>query len=105
MICSAYRIESAMALTVAGTRFPPSYCASFRATRPRSAENRWRARSSHDFCCTATEAGAGLGAGTPLAEQAKHALAQLSPDRGQMACDIRQQFKQLSHGNRPEAAE
>jgi hypothetical protein len=31
MICSAHWIESAMALTVAGTRAPLSYCASFRA--------------------------------------------------------------------------
>jgi hypothetical protein len=29
MICSAQRIESAMALTVAGSRFPPSNGASF----------------------------------------------------------------------------
>jgi len=42
---------------------------------------------------------------TVLAEQAKHALAHLSPDRGQMIRDIRQQFKQLSHGNCPDAAE
>jgi hypothetical protein len=32
-ISSAHRIASAMALTVAGTLVPPSYCASFRAAR------------------------------------------------------------------------
>ena len=33
IISSAHRTASAIAATVAGTRFPPSYCASFRAAR------------------------------------------------------------------------
>jgi len=33
IIRSAHRMESAMALTVAGTRAPLSYCANFRAAR------------------------------------------------------------------------
>jgi hypothetical protein len=35
IISSAHRTASAIAATVAGTRFPPSYCASFRAARMR----------------------------------------------------------------------
>jgi hypothetical protein len=33
MISSAHRTASEIAATVAGTRLPPSYCASFRAAR------------------------------------------------------------------------
>jgi hypothetical protein len=45
-ICSAHLIESAMALTVAGTRFPPSYCASFLAAKIDAAINSTRFRPS-----------------------------------------------------------
>jgi hypothetical protein len=45
-ISSAQRIESAMALTVAGTRFPPSYCASFLAAKIDAAISRTRFRPS-----------------------------------------------------------
>ena len=59
MICSAQRTASAMALTVAGTRFPPSYRASFRATRIATAISRKRIASAfasvHGLCCDATE--------------------------------------------------
>jgi hypothetical protein len=46
MISSAHRTASAMAATVAGTRFPPSYCASFRAAKIDAAINKTRFRPS-----------------------------------------------------------
>jgi hypothetical protein len=46
MICSAQRIASPMALIVAGTLAPPSYCASFRAARILAAMSSTRFRPS-----------------------------------------------------------
>jgi hypothetical protein len=46
MISSAHRIESAMAQTVAGTRFPGSYCVNRRAARIEAAISRTRLRPS-----------------------------------------------------------
>src|SRR6266849_2956476 len=45
-ICSAYRIASAIALIVAGTRAGASYCASFRAARMAAAISSTRFRPS-----------------------------------------------------------
>jgi hypothetical protein len=44
MISSAQRTASEIAATVAGTRFPPSYCANFRAARILAAINSTRLR-------------------------------------------------------------
>jgi hypothetical protein len=49
MICSAQRIESAMALTVAGTRAPLSYCAGFLAARIAAAISGTRLRQPSIF--------------------------------------------------------
>ena len=46
MISSAQRTESEIAATVAGTRFPPSYCASLRAARMEAAISSTRLRPS-----------------------------------------------------------
>jgi hypothetical protein len=46
MISSAHRTASEIAATVAGTRFPPSYCESFRAARMVAAINNTRLRPS-----------------------------------------------------------
>jgi hypothetical protein len=46
MISSTHRIESAMALTVAGTLFPPSYYANFRAAKMLAAFSRKQAASA-----------------------------------------------------------
>jgi hypothetical protein len=44
--CSAHRMASLIALIVAGTRAPPSYCANFRAARIAAAISRTRLRPS-----------------------------------------------------------
>jgi hypothetical protein len=50
MISSAQRTASAIALTVAGTLFPPSNCASLRAARILAAINSRRLRPSSTLC-------------------------------------------------------
>ena len=50
-ISSAQRTASEMAATVAGTRLPPSYCASLRAARILAAINNTRLRPSSTIAC------------------------------------------------------
>jgi hypothetical protein len=65
-ISSAHRTESAMALTVAGTRFPPSHCASFLAAKIDAAISSTRFRPSSILGGTGAEPHATIALGYQL---------------------------------------